>query len=650
MEKDGMMRSCDEVNFTLKREHLTFMNDLDTAIANTREHLLSLRNAAGHWEGELSSSALSTATAIVALSLVDSEQHEVRIGDGASWLLQNQNADGGWGDTSISKSNLSTTLLCWSALSLVGTRCAGSEILGASKSSDAAQRVPTGDFERASARCETLICEQVGSLEPEAICNAVVGRYGKDKTFSVPILMTCAIGGRLGEHGWKRVLPLPFELAAFPRSWFGAIGLPVVSYALPALIAIGYARFYHEPPKWWNPLRWVRGLLWSRISPMLKTLQPSTGGYLEATPLTSFVTMALASADEKYHPCVPGAVEFLKASQRKDGSWPIDTNLATWATTLSVKALVARHSNVERIDGQRSLDIGMSSYLKGWLLGQQYQTIHPFTNAAPGGWAWTELPGGVPDADDTSGALIALWHLCNSEEERRKLTAAAEAGITWLLDLQNRDGGMPTFCRGWGTLPFDRSTPEITAHALWACALWTSQVNETLRQRVHRFQVRSEDYLCKHQRADGSWIPLWFGNEHTIHEDNPVHGTAMVLLGLAATDGESAMRSARDRGLEFLKRTQHPSGGWGGDHGIAPTIEETANALTALATSPHRESLALPLQRGTQWLIEHTQNGTVFPAAPIGLYFARLWYHEKMYPVIWTLSALEHAKQALAKP
>ena len=33
--------------------------------------------------------------------------------------------------------------------------------------------------------------------------------------------------------------PLPFELAAFPRPWFGALGLPVVSYALPALIAIG---------------------------------------------------------------------------------------------------------------------------------------------------------------------------------------------------------------------------------------------------------------------------------------------------------------------------------------------------------------------------------------------------------------------------
>ncbi|MCW0217617.1 MAG: hypothetical protein OJI67_04770, partial [Prosthecobacter sp.] len=77
---------------------------LDLAIANTRSHLLSLRNAAGHWEGELSSSALSTATAIVALHGVDEVVHHPLIAAGASWLMTHQNNDGGWGDTTISKS------------------------------------------------------------------------------------------------------------------------------------------------------------------------------------------------------------------------------------------------------------------------------------------------------------------------------------------------------------------------------------------------------------------------------------------------------------------------------------------------------------------------------------------------------------------
>ena len=73
------------------------MDRLDQAIARTRSHLLSLMTVEGHWEGELSSSALSTATAMVALSLVDGVAHESFITAGARWLEAHQNGDGGWG-------------------------------------------------------------------------------------------------------------------------------------------------------------------------------------------------------------------------------------------------------------------------------------------------------------------------------------------------------------------------------------------------------------------------------------------------------------------------------------------------------------------------------------------------------------------------
>ncbi|MCB1209811.1 MAG: hypothetical protein KDK97_10810, partial [Verrucomicrobiales bacterium] len=464
------------------------MQELDSVIAKTRAHLLGLRNDSGWWEGHLSSSALSTATAMVALSQVDAARHAGRVDAGAAWLTDHQNADGGWGDTTLSKSNLSTTLLCWSALK----RCAPEAADGIGKA-------------------EAWIEAQVGSLRPDEICKAVVARYGKDRTFSVPILMHCALCGTLGpeEAAWRRVLALPFELAALPRTWFGAIGLPVVSYALPALIAIGYLRFNKAPPAPWNPLGWLRGALWPYIRPMLKTLQPSSGGYLEATPLTSFVTMALAGAGEALHACVPGAVEFLERSQRDDGAWPIDTNLATWGTTLAVKALAI--DETEELPDAR--------VVRDWVLNQQYHDIHPFTNAAPGGWAWTDLPGGVPDSDDTPGAMIALHHLGTTDVN------AMAAGATWLLDLQNRDGGMPTFCRGWGTLPFDRSTPELTAHALNAWWLWRDQLPHLHQTRIDHATQLALNYLKKCQRADGSWLPLWFGNEHVEEEVNPVYGT-----------------------------------------------------------------------------------------------------------------------------
>ena len=584
------------------------MDALDRAIAATQAHLESLRHAKGHWEGHLSSSALSTATALVALSLVDREKHAAFIQKGAQWLCDHQNADGGWGDTTLSKSNLSTTLLCWSALH--GARMPPS-------ASHPGVRAPTS--------ADTWITAQVGSLEPKAIAQAVVSRYGKDKTFSVPILMLCALCGTLGEKPWKHVIALPFELAALPRTWFGAIGLPVVSYALPALIAIGYTRFKNAPPAWWNPLRWIRALTWSRIRPMLQTLQPSSGGYLEATPLTSFVTMALAGAGQLDHPCLPLAVEFLCNSMREDGSWPIDTNLATWGTTLAMRSWSGDDSSPNETE---------------WLLAQQYRETHPFTNAPPGGWAWTDLPGGVPDADDTSSALIALKQIGHPAD------AAIEQGIGWLLDLQNRDGGIPTFCRGWGTLPFDRSTPEITAHALLAWWTWHDELSSPLQTRIAAATNRALRYLEACQTAENAWIPLWFGNEHTPDENNPVYGTAQVINHLSGNVQLAAQaHDLIQTGLTYLQTAQKPDGSFGGDKNAPSSIEETAVALQAFCSVSSIQHLA----SSAQWLLTATDYGTHFPSAPIGLYFARLWYHEQLYPVIWTLSALTSARTALGK-
>jgi hypothetical protein len=38
--------------------------------------------------------------------------------------------------------------------------------------------------------------------------------------------------------------------------------------------------------------------------------------------------------------------------------------------------------------------------------------------------------------------------------------------------------------------------------------------------------------------------------------------------------------------------------------------------------------------------MRQTRQGTDFPGAPIGLYFAKLWYYEDLYPVVFALSAI----------
>ncbi len=576
---------------------------LEQAYQNARAALLAARNEHGWWEGELSSSALSTATAVIALLGVDAGKHRAVALRGLEWLAQTQCAGGGWGDTSISKPNLSTTLLCRAAFGI------------------------GGGFAESVQRAETWITAKTGDMSPAKLSAALEKRYGRDKTFSVPILMALALGGVLGPapQCWKYVPQLPFELAALPRGLFAAVRMPVVSYALPALIAIGQVRFHFVKG---NPVSavWRRAAV-ERTLRLLRRIQPEGGGFLEATPLTSFVTMAMAAMGRQDDAVVENGVAFLLKSARDDGSWPIDTNLATWVTTLACKAVGVQALTENSAEPDESLRAASARSAEAstpaWLLRQQYKAVHPYTHSPPGGWAWTDLPGGVPDSDDTSGALLALRGVAPPE--------AALAAVRWLLGLQNSDGGIPTFCRGWGTLPFDRSTPEITAHAAAAMHAW----RELPEPKIATALPRMMQYLARSQHADGWWEPLWFGNEHAPGEMNPVYGTAAVLKHLCSLPDTEAMRV---RAAAYLAKAQRSDGSWSGAPGdLPPSIEETAAALEALAL--HGADRVV-LERGTAALLRMTQNGTHFPAAPIGLYFARLWYHERLYPLIATVSAL----------
>lgn len=612
---------------------------LQTALCIARSELLKARTAKSHWTGELSSSALSTATAVCALAIVEhasTARHpasQTLIPKGLDWLAGNANADGGWGDTTISLSNISTTTLCWAAF-------------GAVSGADEKYSVVLSNAER-------WLIQRAGGIEPDRLAPAIIKRYGKDRTFSVPILTMCALAGRLGAgpDAWRWVLPLPFELAACPHQWFAALRLPVVSYALPALIAIGQARHWHRPSL--NPFaRVCRN--WTRVRTLktLRRIQPSSGGFLEATPLTSFVVMSLAGSGQVDHPTTIHGSEFLRASARPDGSWPIDANLSTWVTTLSVNALLSRARADSGSDANAmSLGSDERNSIREWLLHQQYRNEHPYTHAAPGGWAWTDLPGGVPDADDTAGALLALRNLGDRDEEA---PAAVLAGIHWLLNLQNRDGGIPTFCRGWGALPFDRSSPDLTAHALRALTAWIDVVPDNLKVGLTAALERMLGYLAQSQRADGSWAPLWFGNEFMTGDENPTYGTARVLVALEELKSSRSehVRELRERATAWLVSAQKPDGGWGGSANGPSTIEESALAIEALAgsLSVARQALSkgvtLALERGARWLIERVEAGEWRTPAPIGFYFAKLWYYERLYPQIFTVGALQRLAES----
>ncbi len=58
--------------------------------------------------------------------------------------------------------------------------------------------------------------------------------------------------------------------------------------------------------------------------------------------------------------------------------------------------------------------------------------------------------------------------------------------------------------------------------------------------------------------------------------------------------------------------------------------------------SPWRQQSSSAALRG---LIEAVESGRFREASPIGFYFAKLWYYEKLYPLIFTVAALGRASR-----
>ena len=600
-----------------------------------RKRVLSLRDAeTGAWTGELSSSALGTALSVTALGAGEASDR-ILAKSGAEWLIAHANADGGWGDTPESPSNLSTTLIAAAALrpqrvrrAALGVRSRGEQ--AEDKGRESVHADPR--IAETVRRAEAWVAARAGSMETEAVTRALGKVYGNDRTFAVPILAYVAMCGE-DDRAWLGVPPLPFLLSLLPQGLYRFFRLQVVSYALPALIAVGLCRHICAArvrgKLAWG--RWFSGPLLRRLT----ALQPRHGGFLDAIPLTAFVCLSLRHAGYGEHPVAQQGLAFLRQAARRDGSWAIDSNLRTWLTSLAARAVWSGGVPAKLETGSWKLDAGGiddAQRVAKWLVKTQLKARHPFTGAAPGGWAWTDLPGGVPDADDTSGALLALRRL-KDVGSKTDTSGAVRGGVRWLLGLQNSDGGMPTFCRGWGRLPFDRSCPDISAHALSALAAW-----HDVSPLIAKATERLARYLEQAQQKDGSWVPLWFGHQEAKDGRNPVVGTARVVDALRQggfRSEELGVGEMLARGGAWLVAVQREDGGWSA--GNASTVEETALAVAALTDGGGDCEEAV--RRGCAWLVANWEAGAAKPA-PIGLYFALLWYHEKMYPLVWTLDAL----------
>ena len=328
------------------------------------------------------------------------------------------------------------------------------------------------------------------------------------------------------------------------------------------------------------------------------------------------------------NPKITSAINFLNEFQDIDDEYARQRryDLPVWDTELSLIALAE--------SGFNSKDPGMIEACE-WLMESQLPS---------GGFPFNPNNVFCPDVDDTAMAIVAL-SMTNATEGNNSIQDA----LTWLINMQNDDGGWGTFDKNQsakdpGPLPSiyadptvigrDPSVSDVVGHVLLALGKMGYNTSDPIVQDAINF-------LQYDQMENGSWYGRW-GLTYT-------YGTGTVLVGLDAVE-ENMSEAYVKKAVQWLKLHQNPDGGWGESYlsyydptfaGIGVSTPEqtswTVMGLLAAGEDPMSDSVMnginylLSTQREDGgWdstytvaaldVYENTNYPNVFPLMALGMY------------------------------
>jgi len=208
----------------------------------------------------------------------------------------------------------------------------------------------------------------------------------------------------------------------------------------------------------------------------------------------------------------------------------------------------------------------------------------------------------------------------------------------------------------------DRRSFQQRARSHGSCVEGVEYMASTFALEIattNRFRDKESFTFFESDAATGWFMVVRpFGNEQAPDAENPTYGTNRVMLALQVLktngmDVSDALNKA-NKAEKWLVEAQNKDGSWGGFRGGDSSTEETALASEALAgqlseSNEEREGVRCAVETGVDWLIKQMDSGKWKEPAPIGLYFAKLWYFEKLYPIIFTVAALERLSLSLKR-
>lgn len=585
--------------------------ELDRAIEQATDHLLSLQCEQGYWWGELESNVTITSQHIFLRHILGIPDHDEHA-KAARYILDQQREDGTWTNWYDGPPDLSTTIEAYLALKMA--------------------RVSPGAPEMRKAR------------------EYILARGGVEKAR----VFTKIWFAMLGEWDWRGVPVLPPEFVLLP-DWF-----PINIYSFGC-----WARQTIVPMAIIMDTRPVVPLpRWARIDELFTNGRDNADLSIRP-PKTSWQTRGFLFLDQwlRWHEHLPvkpfrrwalaEAERWILERQEADGSWGgIQPPWVYSLIALRVRGYDVDHPVMKRgfsgfygatgfaMETEDSFhlqsclspvwdtglamialqDAGLpedhpaSVKAGNWLLDEQVFTGGDWQvrcAARPGGWAFEFANDGYPDTDDTAIVMMALLGTKLDPERKKR---ALERGTEWLVAMQSSNSG-------WGA--FDRDNEQTWTRHIPFCDFGevidppsvdvSAHVVECLGRMGHRKGDRVVDrglrYLKREQEPDGAWYGRW--------GVNLTYGTSAVLLALEAV-GESMDAAYVRRAVAWLVEHQNDDGGWGERiegykdpawRGKGPsTPSQTAWALMALIAAGE---INLPaITRGIEYLVRtQRENG-----------------------------------------
>jgi squalene-hopene/tetraprenyl-beta-curcumene cyclase len=580
-------------------------------LEKARDHLLSLQNPVGWWQGELETNVTMDAEDLLLRHflgiLADAD-----LKDAALWIRNNQRDDGTWSNFYGGPADLSTTVEAYVALRMAG---------------DAPEEP---HMRRASA----WITANGGLTATRVFTRmwlALSGLWSWDKLPVIPpeiIYLPSWFPLNIYDWGcWARQTivalavvssfkpsrPLPFLIdelyspeGTTPLTWLAA--RPVAKGAIvsaaqdpwaAAFNALDVALHKLEPR---IPKRARRAAL-RRCADWIIARQEADGcwGGIQPPWVYSIIGLHLMGWGLD-HPVLKKAIDGLDRFTIRDekGRRLEACQSPVWDTVLTMTALA---------DAGLPADHPALVSSGEWVLQEEifgpgdWQVRRPDT--APGGWAFEFDNDNYADTDDTAEVVLALRRV-DFGSRKIENRAAIDRGLRWLEGMQCKDGGWGAFDADntrelVNKLPFcdfgaviDPPSADVTAHIVEAFAAEGLASETACRRGVI--------WLLKNQEADGSWFGRWGANF--------IYGTGAVVPALIAA-GVKPNKPQIRRAVAWLEDHQNEDGGWGEDlrsyddpaawsgRGES-TASQTAWALLALLAAGERDSAAT--ERGIRWL------------------------------------------------